>query len=137
MDNEKLYFRFLREGDYEIICKWWKWWRWPVLPKDMLPDDGKCGFMVEKDNTPIVSCFLFLTNSKGAKLEWVVSNPEYRESDRKEAIEMLINEAEKICKNMGYKYIFSIGRNEHLIETHKKLGWFVDPKQSHEIIKTI
>ena len=80
---------------------------------------------------------MFLTNSKGAKLEWVVSNPEYRESDRKEAIEMLINEAEKICKNMGYKYIFSIGRNEHLIETHKKLGWFVDPKQSHEIIKTI
>ena len=50
---------------------------------------------------------------------------------------MLINGAENICKDLGYKYIFSIGRNKHLIDTHKKLGWFVDKKQSYEIIKTI
>ena len=137
VDNEKLHFRFLKENDYEIICEWWRWWRWPILSREMLPDNGKSGFIVEKDNTPIVACFLLLTNSKTALLEWVVSNPEYRENDRKKAIEMLINNAEDVCRNLGYKYIFSIGRNKHLIETHKKLGWFVDPKQSHEIIKTI
>ena len=107
------------------------------MPKNMLPDNGKSGFMVEKDNVLIVSCFLFLTNSKGAKLEWVVSNPEYREDDRKEAIEMLINGTENVCKNLGYKYIFSIGRNKHLIDTHKNLGWTVDKTPSYEIIKTI
>ena len=135
--KDKLIFRTLKEEDYETICGWWKWWRWPVLPKDMLPDNGKSGFMVEKNGAPIVACFLFLTNSKGAKLEWVVSNPEYKKNDRKTAIEMLINGAENICKDLGYKYIFSIGRNKHLIDTHKKLGWFVDKKQSYEIIKTI
>ena len=135
--KDELTFRPLEEGDYEIICKWWKWWRWPIIPKEMLPDNGKSGFMVEKNNIPIVCGFLFITNSTGAKLEWIVSNPKYREVDRKNAIEMLINGVEDTCKQMGCKYIFSIGRNKHLIETHKKLGWFVDPKQSHEIIKTI
>ena len=72
-----------------------------------------------------------------AKLEWVVSNPKYREKDRKEAIELLINNIEYFCKNMGLKYIFSIGRNQHLIETHEKLGWSVDKKPSYEIIKKI
>tara|TARA_B100001059_G_scaffold192652_1_gene196197 strand:+ start:1930 stop:2340 length:411 start_codon:yes stop_codon:yes gene_type:complete len=136
MDSQ-LKFRPLKESDYETICSWWKWWRWPEIPRDMLPDSGKSGFMVYKNKTPIVSCFLFITNSKGAKLEWVVSNPKYKEKDRKQAIEMLINKVEEVCRNMGYKYIFSIGRNKHLINTHKKLGWLVDKKPSYEIIKTI
>ena len=33
--------------------------------------------------------------------------------------------------------MFSIGRNKHLIETHKKLGWAVDKNPSYEIIKKI
>ena len=136
MEN-KLTFRPLKKEDYETICKWWKWWRWPVIPRQMLPDDGKSGFIVEKNNIPIVSGFLYITNSKGAKLEWIVSNPNYREDDRKEAIELLINDIEKICRQMGMIYIFSIGRNKHLIETHEKLGWSVDKKPSYEIIKKI
>tara|TARA_R110002096_G_scaffold56780_1_gene144641 strand:+ start:135 stop:545 length:411 start_codon:yes stop_codon:yes gene_type:complete len=136
MEN-KLKFRHLLEDDHKTICKWWKWWRWPEIPKEMLPDDGKSGFMVEKNGVPIVSCFLFITNSKGAKLEWIVSNPEYKEKDRKKAIEMLIDGVEIICKNMGCEYIFSIGRNKHLMETHKKLGWIVDKTPSYEIIKKI
>jgi hypothetical protein len=135
--KDKLNFRSLKEEDYKTICGWWKWWRWPVLPKNMLPDNGKSGFMVEKNNTPIVSAFLFITNSKGAKLEWVISNPKYKEKDRKQAIELLINNIEQVCKDMGLKYIFSIGRNEHLIKTHEKLGWTVDKKPSYEIIKTL
>jgi len=135
--KDKLTFRTLKEEDYETICAWWKWWRWTVLPKSALPDNGKCGFMVEKNNKPIVSGFLYLTNSTGALLEWIVSNPDYREDDRKDAIELLINEAEKFCKGMGITYIFSIGRSKHLMETHKKLGWHVDKKSSHEIIKNI
>jgi len=136
MENE-LVFRPLKNSDYETICAWWKWWRWPQIPREMLPDNGKGGFMIEKNNIPIVACFLFITNSKGAKLEWVVSNPNYKEKDRKQAIETLINEVEKFCKDIGCKYIFSIGRNKHLIDTHKKLGWLVDTTPSYEIIKTI
>ena len=136
MEGE-LVFRPLKEEDYETICRWWKWWRWPVLPREMLPDKGKSGFIVEKNNVPIVSAFLYLTNSTGALLEWVVSNPEYREDDRKEAIELLITNAENVCKRMGITYMFSIGRSKHLMKTHEKLGWQVDKKPSYEIIKNL
>ena len=136
MEN-KLVFRRLTESDYNTICEWWKWWRWSVMPKESLPDDGKSGFMIEKNNIPIVCCFLFITNSKWAKLEWVVSNPKYKEKDRKQAIETLITNVEAVCKNMGIKHMFSVGRNQHLINTHKKLGWFVDKKPSYEIVKNL
>lgn len=135
--NKKFVFRFLNENDYNTICRWWKWWRWPVLPKEILPDNGKGGYMVEKNGIPIVSGFLYFTNSKVALLEWIVSNPDYRESDRKEAIETLINNIEYSCKKLDIKYIFSIGRNKPLIDIHEKLGWNIDKKTSKEIIKVI
>ncbi len=33
--------------------------------------------------------------------------------------------------------MFTIGRNKHLIDIHKKLDWNVDNKTSYEIIKNI
>jgi len=92
--------------------------------------------MVEKD-VPIVAGFIYYTNSKGALLEWIVSNPNYKEADKKDAIEFLINAAEKVCKANGVKYMFSIGRNKSLINSHEKLGWTVDKDPSHELIKKI
>ena len=78
-----------------------------------------------------------MTNSKAALLEWIISNPEYRESDRKDAITLLIQAVEGVLKDQGIKYIFSIGRHKGLIETHKKLGWSVDEKPSYELIKNL
>ena len=130
-------FRPLVEEDYDIICKWWKWWRWSVVPRESLPDNGKSGFMIEKNGVPIVSGFLFITNSSWAKLEFIVSNPEYKEKDRKQAVEMLITGIENICRDMGLKHIFSVARNEHLMNTHEKLGWTVDRKPSHELTKNL
>lgn len=130
----ELNVRLLRDEDYETIANWWKWWKWPVLPKESLPPTG---LMVEKGNTSIVSCYIYMTNSTGALLEWVVSNPEYRENDRKQAIELLLVAAEKMLKDQGVSYIFSIGRNKQLIQTHKKLGWIIDSKTSTEMTKTI
>ena len=130
----ELNVRLLRDKDYETIVSWWKWWKWPVLPKQSLPPTG---LMVEKGDTSIVSCYIYITNSTGALLEWVVSNPEYREKDRKQAIELLLVAAEKMLKDQGVTYVFSIGRNKNLIDTHKKLGWIIDSKTSTEMTKTI
>ena len=134
MSKNELIFRFLNKKDYKTICEWWKWWRWPIIPFEMLPETG---FMIEKNEIPIVSAYLYLTNSTTAILEWIVSNPNYRENDRQEAIELLINEAEVFCKKMKYKHIFSIGKNKHLIKTHEKLGWQVDKRPSFEINKKL
>ena len=130
--------RTLTEQDWNTLCNWWEAWpKWVNPPKSFLPDNGKGGFMVEKDGKPICAGFIYLTNSDAVLLEWIVSDPEYRESDRKDALELLITGAEAACKEIGKKHMFSIGRNKHLIDTHKKLGWSVDPDPSHEIIKKI
>ena len=133
----ELQVRKLEETDWDTLVNWWKWWRWPVMPKGFLPDNGTGGLMAYKEDTPIVAGFLYFTNSDGVLLEWIVSNPDYREKDRKEALELLISTAEETCKLAGKKHMFSIGRNKHLIETHKKLGWTVDKSPSYELIKNI
>ena len=136
MSNLKL--RVLKENDWEILCKWWESWPdWVNPPKSFLPNNGKGGLMVEKNNKPICAGFIYLTNSDAVLLEWIVSDPEYREKDRKKAIELLITGAEKACKKLGKSYMFSIGRNKHLIEMHKKLGWTIDSNPSYEIIKNL
>ena len=105
--------------------------------KEFLPDNGTGGFMIEKNNRPIVAGFVYITNSKAVLFEWVVSDPEYREDDRDMAITCLISTVEKIVKDWGYKYMFTIGRTKKLIEKHKELGWHVDDKPSHEIVKIL
>ena len=130
--------RRLKDSDWETLVSWWnKWPEWKVMPKEFFPDNGKGGFIVEKNDKPIVAGFLYLTNSKVALLEWIISDPDYRENDRNNAIELLINGVENVCKSMNYKYVVSIGRNKGLINTHKNLNWHVDEKSSHEIIKLI
>lgn len=134
----KLNTRLLKEEDWDTLCKWWESWpKWVNPPKSFLPDNGTGGLMVEKDGRSICAGFLYITNSDAVLLEWIVSDPEYRDSDRKDAIELLITSAEELCKKLGKVHMFSIGRNKHLINTHKKLGWTVDDSPSHELIKNI
>ena len=129
--------RKLTEQDYSMLVDWWKWWRWSPPSKNLLPNNGTGGIIIEKNNIPVVAGFLYFTNSEMVLLEWIVSNPKYKEHDRKDAIEMLLKTIETICKEQGKKYMFSIGRNQSLINTHKKLGWNVDNKSSYEIAKKI
>lgn len=135
----QLNIRKLNESDWETLVSWWKAWKnWGTAPaKDFLPDNGTGGMIVYSNDIPVVAGFIYFTNSKAVLLEWIISNPKYRESNRKEAVELLINTAEKVVKDQGGKYIFTIGRNNHLINTHKKLGYTVDPSSSYEITKIL
>ena len=128
----KLNIRRLTDNDWETLVSWWNAWpEWSNPPRDFLPENGKGGFMVEKNNKPIVA------NSKGILLEWIISNPNYKEDDRQQAIELLILGAENVAKELGFKYMFSIGRSKSLIKLHKEMGWTVDEKPSYEITKKI
>ena len=83
--------RKLTKSDYKTLEKWWKAWDWPPIKKDFLPEDGEGGLMVEaEDGTLIVAGFLYMTNSNAVLLEWIISNPKYKEDDRDAAITSLI-----------------------------------------------
>jgi hypothetical protein len=130
--------RQLKDSDWNTLVSWWNSWpEWVNPVKDFLPDNGTGGIMVEKNNKPIVAGFLYFTNSKSVLLEWIISDPNYKDNDRKKAIELLILTAEKVCKDANKKYMFSIGRNQSLINIHKKIDWKVDKKQSYELLKIL
>ena len=138
INTKELFTRKLKASDWNTLVAWWD--TWPDLdapPKGFLPDNGTGGLMVEKNGVSIIAGFIYETNSDAVLFEWVVSNPDYREEDRQDAVEKLLIDAENKIKEMGYKRVFSIGRSKRLIDTHKKLGWHVDDKSSHEIIKNL
>ncbi len=129
--------RTLTGSDYEILSGWWKAWGWPVMAKDMLPDNGTGGIMVENKGENIVAGFLYWSNSKLVWLDWIISNPNADKKIRKQAIEMLILTAEQMVKDAGSKYIMSISRSNSLLRIHEKIGWSIDKTPSHEMIKVI
>lgn len=129
--------RTLTESDYEILSDWWKAWGWPVMAKDMLPDNGTGGIMVENKGENIVAGFLYWSNSKLVWLDWIISNPNADKKIRKQAIEMLILTAEQMVKDAGSKYMMSISRSNSLLKIHEKIGWSIDKTPSHEMIKVI
>jgi hypothetical protein len=129
--------RTLTESDWETLSDWWKAWNWPVMAKDMLPDNGTGGIMVENEGENIVAGFLYWSNSKLVWLDWIISNPKVSRDIRQEAIKKLILTAEHMTKQAGSKYMMSISRSNSLLKTHKQMGWNVDKTPSHEMIKVI
>lgn len=133
----ELSIRSIQESDWEMLQNWWKAWGWPEMSKDLLPLNGLGGLIVEKESKPIAAGFLYLTNSKVAWTEWIVSDPDYREDDRKDCLTMLVRGLEEVAVSTGYKIVLSVGRNKGLLNIHKELGYTVDEKPSYEISKKI
>ena len=129
--------RTLTESDWETLSDWWKAWKWPVMAKDMLPDNGTGGIMVENEGENIVAGFLYWSNSKLVWLDWIISNPKVNRDIRQEAIKKLILTAEHMTKKAGSKYMMSISRSNSLLKTHKQMGWNVDKTPSYEMVKVI
>ena len=126
--------RILTDNDFPILQKWWDWWRFPAPPKDYLPDDGRGGIMVCKNGIDICAGYLFFTNSKMAWLEFIISNNEYRENDRKEAIFFLINQSTDLARRKGFKVVFTSIKDKNLINHFLNCGYNVGSKNTTELI---
>ena len=132
----KLKARKLIHEDYDTIVEWWKSWpEWEPLGRNLLPEKGTGGIMIEREGKPLIAGFLYVTNSRICWMEWIVSDPTQR--NKSEAISLLISSLEKWGKDAGFEVVLSIGRSKSLINEHKKLGYTVDDNPSYEIVKKI
>ena len=139
MEN-KIVFRNFEKGDYEMVCKWWEWW-WKGekgIERDILPDDKQC-FIIECNDIPVSCGFLFVDKTAPiGYLTWVVSNPEYKEKNRRRMLELLIENIERKAKQLGIKFLFTVCGSIHMENIHNKLGWTVDKTApSYETFKYI
>ena len=129
-DNIK--FRSFKSGDYETCCEWWEWWDKSFggkgVERDWLPKNERC-YMIEKNNTPVACVFLFLSLDVD-KIAWVtnlVSNPKYREKDRRNLIELLINNVGIEAKKYGVSQLFTVCGDVHISSIHRNLNWTMIP----------
>jgi hypothetical protein len=131
--------RYLKESDYDdILVGWWSQWRWSAPAKDMLPQNGAGGIMVSKDGEDICAGFVYFTNSKTAWIEYIISNPNYKNrEDRKNALNMLINVLSIYVEQEGYKYIYTSLKNKHLIDRYEDCGFLSGDKNCQEMIKIL
>ena len=131
MEN-RVVFRNFKKGDYETVCKWWKWW-WgsfgaEPIRRGFLPKDKRC-YIIEKDTIPVASTFLILSYDIPA-VAWttyLVSNPDYREKDRRELIETLVKNVEKEAERYGVLQLFTVCVDKHISDIHRNLGWNMSP----------
>ena len=131
--------RPLGETDYEdILVGWWKDWKWTPPLKDFLPSDGKGGVMVLDNDIPVCAGFVYMTNSKVAWVDWIISSRNYsKKPQRKEALDLLITTLTNICKDTGNKYCYALIKNKSLIKTYEDLGYTAADNYSQEMIKKL
>lgn len=136
---ESLTIRSLTNNDYDdILTKWWEQWEWTAPTREFLPDNGRGGVIVYDDETPVCAGFLYLTNSKVAWVDWIISNREYKKKPhRKEAIQLLVATLTNICKDYGSKYCYALIKNQSLIDTYKELGYVKGDEYVGEMIKIL
>jgi hypothetical protein len=135
----ELYVRELNETDYEnILVDWWKQWGWEPPQKDFLPNDGKGGIIVYDEDVPVCAGYMYLTNSKVAWVDWIISNKEYtKKPQRKDAIKLLVSTLTSICKQTGSKYSYALIKNNNLISTYEELGYIKGDSYTGEMIKVL
>lgn len=134
-----LYVRELNETDYdEILVDWWRQWGWEPPQKDFLPNDGKGGIIVYDNDTPICAGYMYITNSKVAWVDWIISSKQYtKKPQRKDAIKLLVSTLTNVCNKTGAKYIYALIKSRNLIETYEELGYIKGDTYTSEMIKLL
>ncbi|MGY8863986.1 MAG: hypothetical protein ACKVJK_00020 [Methylophagaceae bacterium] len=130
----KLKLRRLEESDYDTLVTWWKDWKWEAPPRDFLPENGTGGFMVSNNDSDICAGFIYLTNSKIAWIEFIISDKQYKEEDRNEAIQFLINSLSGVAEETGAKYGYAILKNKSLMKYYEEANFTVTSDNNTEMI---
>ena len=135
----ELIIRELNETDYDdILVDWWLQWGWVPPQRDFLPNNGKGGIIIYDDETPVCAGFMYITNSKVAWVDWIISNKEYTNKlQRKDAIKLLVSALTEICKKSGSKYSYALIKNESLIGMYEELGYVKGDSYTNEMIKIL
>ena len=145
----ELRVRKLQEKDWDIIPKWWKAYGTDGFPRDFLPGawqldgtpeakrEGLGGFMVCKGDDPIAAMWLWMTNSKTAIPAVMVADKDYRDTDRSDALQLLMDFTTDFAEQLGYKYAFAWAKPGMVLEKYTNNDYEVDETPSYEVVKQL
>jgi hypothetical protein len=134
-----LSINLLSDTDYDnLLTKWWADWGMEPVQKSFLPMDGKGGLIVYDGDIPVCAGFLYLTNSKVALVNWVVSNKEYRgKKNRTIAIQFLLNALTDSAKLAGCEWVYTHIKSWQLEHYFEEVGFIKSCVYASEFIKKI
>jgi hypothetical protein len=129
----------LDESHYdEVLVGWWKDWKWVPPLKDFLPDNGKGGLIIYDDKTPVCAGFIYMTNSKVAWIDWIISNKDYKKKpNRQQAISLLIHTLTQIAKNADNVFAYALIKHKGLIGVYEQEGYIAGDQYTKEMIKKL
>jgi hypothetical protein len=114
--------RHYNKTDFPMISEWWNKHKEMGPTEEMLPEEST--FICELNGTPLTAITLYLTNSKEfCMLDNFIGNPAFRGEDRKEASKLIIEYAENLAKDLGYKSIFCMALNDSLSDYYEFFGY--------------
>ncbi len=128
--------RKIQSNDLTLVEKWCKDYGMEMPSKEFLPEDGLGGFVVA-DSKPIAAMWLWFTNSHTAIPAMVIADKYYRDTNRDEALELLIDFTTQFAEDAGCKFAFAWAKEGVLIDKYEKFGYKRDSKPSHELIKQL
>ncbi len=141
----KLQVRKIKESDWDIFPRWWDEYGADPFPRDFLPGafqigneeekrEGLGGFVVCKGEDPIAAMWLWMTNSKTAIPAVVLADKYYRDTDRSDALQLLVDFTTEFAEDMGYKYAFAWAKEGKVLKYYEQAGYYKDETPSHELI---
>jgi len=123
----------IQDSDWEFLPSWWVKYKQDPPPRDFLPDNGLSGFIIKKD-VPIAAMWLYQTNSKTAIPAVMVSDKDYKQPDRSDALQLLLEFTTDTAHSLGFKYSFAWAKSGVLLEKYENLGFKKDTSPSYELI---
>jgi len=120
--KENIKVRQIVMEDYKHVDSWYEK-REELRPISiLLPNNGLDGFIVEKNNTPIAVIYLYLTNSKMGYMDFLMSDPDYKEEDRYELIMLLLKYCTQRAIKIGLECVFVTTAIPGLVKKGRELA---------------
>jgi len=118
--------------DYGIITEWARARQFPVLPQEFLPATG----LIHEGH-----CvgFLYGTDSKICWMEWIISNPNSKSSERNTAMNELLDGLIEEAKRQGFLIMFSSveAANKKLTDRYGSKGFVMTDTGMNNMIKDL
>lgn len=104
---------------YPILKEWWAQYGWIAPELDCLP---RIGYVALVEGKPICAGFFYQSCSGMALMDWVISDKNAPALTRGKSVHKLIDTIIKEAKGAGFKVLYTVTANEHLLAAYERHG---------------
>jgi hypothetical protein len=126
--------RFVALLDYDLVCSWWQHYE---MPFPRLRDIPFNTFIAELDELPALCLSVVKTDVSHATLENFVAHPELESPLRRDAAKALVEHAERVARELGFRGLFCLAPNAGLNSYYETFGFRTTAAGMFTMVKEI